>query len=71
MVNLLEVWIFLRSLSLVCKAIRYAVGLSRPVGYLEVKACEKFGLSGLVIILQAIAGEVGQVLVIRDDLDSM
>jgi hypothetical protein len=45
--------------------------LSRSVVNLEVKAQEKFRPSGLAIIQEAIGSEVGQVSVIRDDLDSM
>jgi hypothetical protein len=45
--------------------------LSGSVVNLEVKVRQEFRPSALAIILQTIGGEVGQVSVIRDDLDGM
>jgi hypothetical protein len=50
MVDLLEVRIFIRSLSLACKGISLAMYLSKSVVNLEVKAGKEFRLSGLAKI---------------------
>jgi hypothetical protein len=71
MVDLLEVRIFIRSLSLAYKGIGLAMCLSRSVVNHKVKAEKEFRLLGFAIIYQVIAGEVGQVSVIGDNLDSM
>jgi uncharacterized membrane protein YqgA involved in biofilm formation len=56
---------------LICKGIGLALCLSRSKVNLEVKVGKEFRPSGLVIISQAIGGEVGKVLVITDDLNGM